>query len=104
MADPHIPPEGWSVVFWLMGGGSVGGIAIALIGKIRGAKPAEPPVSRVEVETPWMVQNLLEMKLEIEATKKMVEALTTLISNLTIQVSTVSALLGRRRRNRRKAS
>lgn len=63
------------------------------------APPPPPPAVPVQIESPWLVQNILEIKLNSEGNKHSIDALTALVSQLIIQMNTAAAITGRRPRN-----
>ena len=88
----------------LIGGGGLTAMAVAFIGSRRPPRLKEqaqvpPPAVPIQIETPWMVQNLLEIKLEVEGIKRAVDGMSTAVSNMAIQVNTMAAVLKRRSRD-----
>ncbi len=70
-------------------------IALPLIRSGLREKPPPPPASPVEIESPWMIQNLTRMQMDIENIKDQIGVLSS-------QVKGVASLLKRRERRKPK--
>lgn len=99
MADPTIY-DAIRFLAPLVGTGGATAIVVAWLGT-RKPKPVSPPAPPpasipIQIETPWLVQTLIEMKLEIEGIKKAIDGLTKAIADMSIQVNTMASRLKRR--------
>lgn len=69
------PP--WLVAVSILAIGVIVPIALALIGKQKGQQKEYVPPQPIEVATPWLVQNLLEIKMTVESIKRTVDEIVT---------------------------
>lgn len=101
MAD--VPHDSLTALYYLLGGGGLTTITLAILGKIRAPKvadsPPPSPAPRIEMETPWMVQNLLEMKIGVETANRQIATLINHVTALTTQVNANTAAIKRRDRS-----
>lgn len=95
--------EGFQLFCWMVGAGGIPTIAVAFLGRKRAQNtvaapaPAQPASVPVEVTTPWLVQNLLEIKMTVEAIQKNQDAIVVSVSAMSIQVNALTAKLRTRR-------
>lgn len=84
----------------IIGPGGVGAIIIAYFGvkSARRKADAEKPIP-IQIESPWLVQNLLEIKLNVDAANDKIASVVQSIATLAVQVNTLSVLLRRRKRD-----
>lgn len=104
-------PASYGLLPFLLGGGGLAGVLIAFFGMFKwqprdqkSAAPtsATPAAVPIQVESPWLVQTLLEIKMDVEGLKDHQAATVKTVSELSVQQSTLIGLLrGRRRRRRR---
>ena len=92
--------DGFQLFCWMVGAGGIPTIIVALLGRKKAqasVPPATPPPLPqqlpVEMTSPWLVQNLLEMKLTIEGVKKNQETIVSSINTVAVQVSALNAKL-----------
>lgn len=78
---------------YMVGAGGIPTIVIAWLGRKKAV--AAPKAENVEIASPWMVQNLLEIKMTVEAIQRSIDALTSAQHAMAIQVNSVSAQLKR---------
>lgn len=78
---------------YMVGAGGIPTIIVAWMGRKKAV--AAPKVEAVEVNSPWLVQNLLEIKMTVESTKAAVDALVVTQQTLITHVSTIAAQIKR---------
>lgn len=74
---------------------AVAGLMIRSALRERSTPPAPPPATPIQIESPWLIQHLVEMHLDIVQTKKTMD----LMSG---QLAGIVSLLKRRQRKRPK--
>ncbi len=93
--------DGFQLFCWMVGAGGIPTIIVALVGRKKAqttaAAPAPPPTAPIEVASPWLVQNLLEIKLMVESIQKNQDAIVASVNAMAVQVNTLTAKLRTRR-------
>ncbi len=94
--------DGFQLFCWMVGAGGIPTIAVALIGRRKAQSlpvvaPTPPPPAPVEVASPWLVQNLLEMKMTVEGIQQKQDALVVSVNAMAVQVNALTAKLRTRR-------
>lgn len=85
--------DGLLLGVYMIGAGGVPTIIVAWLGRKKAV--TAPKAETVEVSSPWLVQNLLEIKMTVEATKTAVDAVVVTQQALIVQVSSIAAQLKR---------
>lgn len=91
--------DGFQLFCWMVGAGGIPTVVVALVGRKKAreltppAMPPPVPPMPVEMSSPWLVQNLLEMKLTIEGIKKNQDSLVSSVNAMAVQVHALSAKL-----------
>ena len=106
MADPSLPPSDYlGLAAWLIGAGG-GATLLAGIGKylfgpkaLEAPAPIPPPIDET-MPTHFVSHYLLKGDVDHEAMKKAIDSIVTAVTNLSMQVNTIGALLERERKDR----
>jgi hypothetical protein len=85
--------DGLLLGVYMVGAGGLPTIIVAWLGRKKAVEAVKPET--VEVNSPWLVQNLLEIKITVEGVKGSVDALTATQHAIAIQVNAMSAQLRR---------
>jgi hypothetical protein len=85
--------DGLLLGVYMVGAGGIPTIIVAYLGRKKAVDAPRPET--VEVNSPWLVQNLLEIKMTVEGVKGSVDALTAAQHTVAIQVNSVHAQLKR---------
>jgi hypothetical protein len=83
------PP--WLISIFIVTVGVIAPAILAWIGRRKGQQEDIRQNERVEVTTPWLVQNLLEIKMTVEATKHSIDALTAAMNAAAIQINNLAS-------------
>lgn len=114
MADPSIPPEGWSVLWWLVGPGAIGAAAMAA-GRWVFGRRLETPAPAAQIAPPpidiisshWMSHHILEAHQKLDHISGIVDALAVHMGEAILHMDIISKQLktvlnARRKRRERK--
>lgn len=85
--------DGLLLLVYMVGAGGIPTVVVAYLGRRKGVD--QPKTENVEVASPWMVQNLLEIKMTVENVKGSVDAIVAAQTALAVQVNAVQAQLKR---------
>lgn len=85
--------DGLLLGVYMVGAGGIPTIIVAYLGRKKAVEA--PKTENVEVNSPWMVQNLLEIKMTVEAIQRNVDALTSAHHAAAIQLNSVASQLKR---------
>lgn len=89
--------DGFQLFCWMVGAGGIPTVVAAWFGRKRAQEtkaPAPPaPVAPIEVASPWLVQNLLEIKLIVEAIHKDQDAIVASVNAMAVQINALTAKL-----------
>ena len=115
MADPSLPPSDYlGLAAWLIGAGG-GATLLAGIGKylfgpkdkaLEAPAPIPPPIAPLPppidetMPTHFVSHYLLKGDVDHEAMKKAIDSVVAAVTNLSMQVNTIGALLERERKDR----
>lgn len=85
--------DGLLLFVYMVGAGGIPTVVVAYLGR---KKAIDAPKSEnIEVTNPWMVQNLLEIKMTVDRIKNTVDAVVSAQQALAIQINAISAQLKR---------
>lgn len=87
--------DGLLLGVYMVGAGGIPTIIVAWLGRKKAVEASKP--ENVEVNSPWLVQNLLEIKMTVEAIQRSVDALNAAYHSTAIQLNSVLAQLKRQR-------
>lgn len=88
--------DGLLLGVYMVGAGGIPTIIVAWLGR---KKAVVTKAETVEVNSPWLVQNLLEIKLAVEHIKTSVDTLAAVQQALAVQANTIAAQVKRLKNN-----